>query len=56
MEIRRLRHFMAVITHGSFTAAEPEPGRTVVLVGRAPRPRNSAAEALLGRLAGGGPA
>ncbi|WP_405402501.1 MULTISPECIES: LysR family transcriptional regulator [unclassified Streptomyces] len=31
---------------------QPEPGRTVLLVGRAPRPRNPAAEALLGRLAG----
>lgn len=29
---------------------QPEPGRTVLLVGRAPRPRNPAAEALLGRL------
>ncbi|WP_406098435.1 LysR family transcriptional regulator [Streptomyces sp. NBC_01013] len=33
---------------------QPEPGRTVVLAGRAPRPRNPAAEALLGRLAGSG--
>ncbi|MFG3139514.1 LysR family transcriptional regulator [Streptomyces sp. NPDC048211] len=32
---------------------QPEPGRTVLLVGRAPRPRNPAAEALLDRLAGG---
>ncbi|MEV0786174.1 LysR family transcriptional regulator [Streptomyces sp. NPDC050423] len=31
---------------------QPEPGRTVVLVGRAPRPRNPAARALLDRLAG----
>ncbi|MFG2213933.1 MULTISPECIES: LysR family transcriptional regulator [unclassified Streptomyces] len=29
---------------------QPEPGRTVVLAGRAPRPRNPAAEALLDRL------
>ncbi|MEU3223862.1 LysR family transcriptional regulator [Streptomyces sp. NPDC006976] len=29
---------------------QPVPGRTVLLVGRAPRPRNPAAEALLGRL------
>lgn len=34
---------------------QPEPGRTVLLAGRAPRPRNPAADALLGRLAGGGP-
>lgn len=33
---------------------QPEPGRTVLLVGRAPRPRNPAADALLGRLTGGG--
>ncbi|WTA34945.1 LysR substrate-binding domain-containing protein [Streptomyces sp. NBC_00846] len=32
---------------------QPEPGRTVVLAGRAPGPRNPAAEALLGRLTGG---
>ncbi|MFB8207991.1 LysR family transcriptional regulator [Streptomyces sp. NPDC056010] len=31
---------------------QPEPGRTVLLVGRAPRPRNPAAEALLGQLSG----
>ncbi|MCX4773587.1 MULTISPECIES: LysR family transcriptional regulator [unclassified Streptomyces] len=95
MEIRRLRHFLAVITHGSFTAAaraelivqsalstsvrnlervpgppageggaHPDQGprrraihglpgrdRSVVLAGRAPRPRNPAAVALLERLA-----
>lgn len=33
---------------------QPEPGRTVLLVGRAPLPRNPAADALLGRLTGGG--
>lgn len=33
---------------------QPEPGRTVVLAGRTPRPRNPAAGALLDRLAGGG--
>lgn len=33
---------------------QPEPGRTVVLVGRAPRPRNPAVRALLDRLAGDG--
>ncbi|MFI5747523.1 LysR substrate-binding domain-containing protein [Streptomyces sp. NPDC051644] len=33
----------------------PEPGRTVVLAGRAPRPRNPAAVALLDRLTGGAP-
>ncbi|WP_446750430.1 hypothetical protein [Streptomyces sp. AC1-42T] len=75
MEIRQLRHFMAVITHGGFTTAAraelfertgrrvvlTEAGRaalpaarTVLLVGRAPRPRNPAAAALLGRLGGGG--
>lgn len=32
---------------------QPEPGRTVVLAGRAPRPRNPAAEALLARLTTG---
>ncbi|MFF1502788.1 LysR family transcriptional regulator [Streptomyces sp. NPDC058316] len=32
---------------------QPEPRRTVVLAGRAPRPRNPAAEALLGRLTTG---
>ncbi|MFE7576552.1 LysR family transcriptional regulator [Streptomyces sp. NPDC057521] len=31
---------------------QPDPGRTVLLVGRAPRPRNPAAEALLGQLCG----
>ncbi|MEU9535389.1 MULTISPECIES: LysR family transcriptional regulator [Streptomyces] len=35
------------------TIRQPEPGRTVLLVGRAPRPRNPAAEALLERLCGG---
>ncbi|MCX0243014.1 LysR family transcriptional regulator [Streptomyces drozdowiczii] len=34
------------------TIRQPEPGRTVLLVGRAPRPRNPAAEALLGQLCG----
>ncbi|MYW07637.1 LysR family transcriptional regulator [Streptomyces sp. SID2563] len=34
------------------TIRQPEPGRTVLLVGRAPRPRNPAAEALLDRLCG----
>ncbi len=34
---------------------QPEPGRTVVLAGQTPRPRNPAAVALLDRLAGGGP-
>ncbi|WP_405692214.1 LysR substrate-binding domain-containing protein [Streptomyces sp. NBC_00057] len=33
----------------------PEPGRTVVLAGRAPRPGNPAAQALLDRLTGGAP-
>ncbi|MFC8534095.1 LysR family transcriptional regulator [Streptomyces sp. NPDC057249] len=37
------------------TIRQPEPGRTVLLVGRAPRPRNPAAEALLGQLCGGEP-
>lgn len=32
---------------------QPEPGRTVVLVGRAPAPRNPAAKALLSQLTGG---
>ncbi|WP_330238168.1 LysR family transcriptional regulator [Streptomyces sp. NBC_00525] len=36
------------------TIRQPEPGRTVLLVGRTPRPRNPAAAALLGRLGGGG--
>ncbi|MEU0303230.1 LysR substrate-binding domain-containing protein [Streptomyces sp. NPDC006175] len=36
------------------TIRQPDPGRTVVLVGRAPAPRNPAARALLGQLAGGG--
>ncbi|MEU6842113.1 LysR family transcriptional regulator [Streptomyces sp. NPDC046716] len=34
------------------TIRQPEPGRAVVLAGRAPRPRNPAAEALLGRFTG----
>ncbi|WP_330451885.1 MULTISPECIES: LysR family transcriptional regulator [unclassified Streptomyces] len=38
------------------TIRQPEPGRTVLLVGRAPRPRNPAAEALLGQLCGEEPA
>ncbi|WP_031088002.1 LysR family transcriptional regulator [Streptomyces sp. NRRL WC-3549] len=35
------------------TIRQPEPGRTVVLAGRAPVPRNPAARALLGLLTGG---
>ncbi|NUO42292.1 MAG: LysR family transcriptional regulator [Streptomyces sp.] len=35
---------------------QPEPGRTVVLAGRGPRPRNPAAGALLGHLTGAVPA
>ncbi|WP_055700012.1 LysR family transcriptional regulator [Streptomyces silaceus] len=35
---------------------QPEPGRTVVLAGRAPRPRNPAAVALLDHLTGAAPA
>ncbi|GAA2309596.1 LysR family transcriptional regulator [Streptomyces kunmingensis] len=35
------------------TIRQPEPGRAIVLAGRAPRPRNPAAEALLGRLTAG---
>ncbi|MFI0240785.1 LysR family transcriptional regulator [Streptomyces sp. NPDC016845] len=35
------------------TIRQPEPGRAVVLAGRAPRPRNPAAGALLKRLTGG---
>jgi DNA-binding transcriptional LysR family regulator len=35
---------------------QPEPGRAIVLAGRAPRPRNPAAEALLGLFTGAGPA
>ncbi|MCQ4208973.1 LysR family transcriptional regulator [Streptomyces longispororuber] len=38
------------------TIRQPEPGRAIVLAGRAPRPRNPAAEALLSRLTGAGPA
>ncbi|MEV5612955.1 LysR family transcriptional regulator [Streptomyces sp. NPDC052225] len=37
------------------TIRQPEPGRTVVLAGRAPRPRNPAAEALLGRITAAAP-
>ncbi|QKV99610.1 LysR family transcriptional regulator [Streptomyces sp. NA02536] len=36
------------------TVRQPDPGRTVVLAGRGPRPRNPAAAALLDRLTGRG--
>ncbi|MEV1022628.1 LysR family transcriptional regulator [Streptomyces sp. NPDC050264] len=38
------------------TIRQPEPGRAIVLAGRAPRPRNPAAEALLDRFTGAAPA